>query len=345
MDNREEIKKVNKYFFVTALVGLIAEFFYPFKTDSMVVQLIYTQVIFLLPSVAYMILNHKKYITTVRLKKMSFGNIILTILFGLLFSPVLTFVNALSLVFTKNSVSGTMISLTNEVPWIIGMLVVTVLPAICEETVYRGVLFNEYGKYDMVKGALLSGLIFGLMHRNLNQFSYAFVMGFIFGLMIEATGSILSTMILHFMTNGTSVTLLYLYRPLYEFVQKLQEEAAALGETDTAEMLGSAFGDTSLSYDEWIQSVTTVAGKDVIIQSLPGYALNAVIFGILAFLIYRIIAKNTGNWEKIKSAFTGKTDKKGSWKDLFTPYCIAGIAICVGIMVLYEISLALAGNI
>lgn len=40
------------------------------------------------------------------------------------------------------------------------------------------------------------------MHMNFNQMAYAVVIGLIFGFVVEATGSIIPTMIMHFLING-----------------------------------------------------------------------------------------------------------------------------------------------
>ena len=56
------------------------------------------------------------------------------------------------------------------------------------------------------KAALMSGLIFGLMHLNFNQFSYGFVLGVIFAAVVEASGSIYASMAIHFLINFQSAT-------------------------------------------------------------------------------------------------------------------------------------------
>lgn len=336
LENINEVGKINRYFLITALMGVYSAFFYPFKSDSIALMLVYSQLIFLFPSVMYMLLNKKKYRNTVRFNKIKVGNVFLIILFGILLSPVLTFINALSLVLTSNAVSNTMIGITEQVPWIIGFLLVAIMPAICEETVYRGVLFNEYGKYDILKGALLSGLLFGLMHRNLNQFTYAFFMGVVFALLVEASGSIISTMILHVMINGFSITLMYLYKPLYNFVSSTYESYVDDGNTLGINTIINGFGDVTLPYDEWMTSLMSVSESYTITQVINSYGMMAIICGVLAFFVFKAIAVNAGNWERIKAAFTPKEEKK-TWKVLFTLPCIIGILLCIVIMILYEI--------
>ena len=53
----------------------------------------------------------------------------------------------------------------------------------------------------MTGAALMSGLLFGCFHLNINQALYAFVMGIVFAYMVEATGSLWSSVIAHFAVN------------------------------------------------------------------------------------------------------------------------------------------------
>ena len=53
----------------------------------------------------------------------------------------------------------------------------------------------------------LSALIFGLLHLNFNQMPYAVYLGIVFALMVEATGSIYTSMLMHFLLNGFNVTI------------------------------------------------------------------------------------------------------------------------------------------
>ena len=83
-------------------------------------------------------------------------------------------------------------------------------PAICEELVMRGVVLSEYKYKTTFKAAIMNGLIFGLMHLSGQQFLYAAILGFLFAYIVRVTGSLFSTMIVHFVFNGFNMTLSYL---------------------------------------------------------------------------------------------------------------------------------------
>ena len=85
------------------------------------------------------------------------------------------------------------------------LLTVAVLPAICEEFTHRGLLLSEYKKLGFKKAVILSGLMFGLIHLNINQFFYATIIGMVLAVVTLYSRSIFPAMIIHFMNNGLNV--------------------------------------------------------------------------------------------------------------------------------------------
>ena len=80
-------------------------------------------------------------------------------------------------------------------------------------------------------------MVFGVMHRNLNQFFYAAVLGVVFCILVEITGSIYASMAAHFAINGWNVLLLAIQKPL----ASMTGETAAQAEL-TEEMLVATIG-------------------------------------------------------------------------------------------------------
>ena len=232
---------------------------------------------------------------------MKFADILLTLLFGILIQPVITLISALSMVFAKNVTGASIFEIADRVPFFVCLLLVAVMPAVMEETVYRGVFYNEYGKINPIKSALLSGLMFGIMHGNINQFCYAAVMGIIFALLVEATGSIISTMLVHFWTNASSVVMLYVYPKLYEVAKNYYKMYEEYGNTTMASMMEDIFGDMTLSAAEWTRQLMESAANIqlTVPQVLAMYGPQAVIMGALAFFVYKKIAVRSGNWDRI----------------------------------------------
>ncbi|MFI3237248.1 MAG: type II CAAX endopeptidase family protein [Lachnospiraceae bacterium] len=76
-----------------------------------------------------------------------------------------------------------------------------ILAPLFEEFFFRKMLIDRVVKYGERTSIILSGLVFGLFHGNLNQFMYAFVIGIFFGYVYIRTGKIIYPIILHAMVN------------------------------------------------------------------------------------------------------------------------------------------------
>lgn len=303
---KTNVKNINMVYLITVLITVIVPFLpLDFLAGNPVLGIVFSQVILALPAVVYMLAHRLPYAETVRFKKMRVADMLLAILFGILIQPVITLINALSMVFSKNVTGSSILGVAENVPFLAGLFLVAVLPAVLEETVYRGVFYNEYGKINPLKAALLSGLMFGIMHGNINQFCYAAVMGIIFALLVEATGSILSTMLVHFWTNASSVVMLYLYPKLYEFAKAYYNMYQEYGNTTMASMLEETFGDMTLPATEWVRQLMDSAAtlQLTVPQVLSLYAPQALIMGVLAFFIYKKLAVRNGNWQRICASF------------------------------------------
>lgn len=90
------------------------------------------------------------------------------------------------------------------------------LPAIVEEITFRSVIYGEYRKFGVIEGALLSSVLFALMHFSLNGFFTYFLCGVVLALIYEVTHSVFASMAAHFIYNILSV-----------FSHKLLNDAAA----------------------------------------------------------------------------------------------------------------------
>jgi membrane protease YdiL (CAAX protease family) len=78
---------------------------------------------------------------------------------------------------------------------------IAILPAICEELVFRGVITNGLKSYGTKTAVILSAVMFAIMHQNLQQLIYQMFLGAVMAYIILKTGSIIYTMLLHFFNN------------------------------------------------------------------------------------------------------------------------------------------------
>ena len=182
----------------------------------------------------------KKFGETIRLHKLSPLTIFLLIIMGIFLIPVVSFINALSMMFATNLVGDTIDTLS-DYGFLFSLFAIAVVPAFVEEVVYRGIFANTYMKRSYIKGALLSAFLFGIMHMNFNQFSYAFFIGIVFAFVMEITGSILSSIILHFMINGSSIVSYFIVTKVQDLLGEQEVQMATDSIQITWEVVGAYF--------------------------------------------------------------------------------------------------------
>ena len=93
---------------------------------------------------------------------------------------------------------------------ILALFVVAIVPAICEELVFRGIVLNGLRSRGKWVAVLLSALLFGLMHNNIEQLPYTFALGVVLGTLAYETGSILPGILTHAMNNAIVLISMYL---------------------------------------------------------------------------------------------------------------------------------------
>ena len=102
---------------------------------------------------------------------------------------------------------STPIALPNVMGWgIVGVIfVVAVLPAIFEELFFRGILLHGLKSYGETFAVLVCGALFALYHQNPAQTAYQFCCGAAFALVAVKAGTILPTVLSHFINNAAIV--------------------------------------------------------------------------------------------------------------------------------------------
>lgn len=137
--------------------------------------------------------------------------IALLMIFGLLFS--VSKINALTLEFlqllgyTPREDSSYLPSLKGGLI-IPALIVIAVLPAIFEEFLFRGVISrNVRESVGDVRAILLTGFCFSLFHGSPEQTVYQFISGCAFSFLAIRAGSILPSILIHFLNNAIIIVL------------------------------------------------------------------------------------------------------------------------------------------
>ncbi len=101
----------------------------------------------------------------------------------------------------------------NPLDLVLSVLVIAILPAVCEELVFRGVLLTSLARWlGSAAAVLLSAGAFGLVHFDPVRPVFAFVLGLALGILRVRSGSLAHTAIVH----GTFNTLTLFIAPLVD---------------------------------------------------------------------------------------------------------------------------------
>lgn len=166
-----------------------------------------TQVLFLFSFLGYSIIKKVNIIKQINLKfNLNFIQVLLIIVIGLIamygFAPLVNYITYWleQLGLQSSTFSG--LNLSNFGYLILNIIIVALLPAICEELIFRGAILNGLKKYGAVVMIVISSVMFSIMHLNIQQTIYQLVLGAILASVVMITGSIISSMILHFFNNA-----------------------------------------------------------------------------------------------------------------------------------------------
>lgn len=241
------------------------------------------------------------------LKKLDWKTIGMCILLAYLCMPLITVVNLLSQIWVENTVSETL-GAVSSLSFPVTLLSIAVIPAIVEECLCRGVFYGSARSAGVLKAAVASAVIFALIHRNFNQFSYALVLGLIFALLVEVTGSLFSSMIVHFVVNGHNVVMM----EVYKWASSLIPE----GELATAQAAASA------------------STGEVLMSGILIFGVIATITTAIAIVVFIWIGNHNGRLEHVTGMFKEWKEKKTR---LITPSWVVAAVLLVGYMVYYDI--------
>ena len=81
------------------------------------------------------------------------------------------------------------------------ILVYALLPAVCEELVYRALLCAEYQKSGVLCAIVLSSLLFGMLHFDMRFLLLYVLSGAFLAITMYATNNVIVPMLLHFIYN------------------------------------------------------------------------------------------------------------------------------------------------
>ena len=207
-------KKINWIFLAVILLNIalvvLMLVVYPVFELGIVSNLIVSQLVILVPSLIGVLASRENLIELAGFRKFKISSALMTVLFTFLFMPLVSLINMISMCFVDNAVAAVSGEIL-ETPFLVMLVLMGILGPMSEELVCRGIIYHGYKRTGtMMQAMLLSSMIFALMHMNFNQAAYAFVIGIAMVLLVEATGSIWSSILIHVTFNTQQVCLMYL---------------------------------------------------------------------------------------------------------------------------------------
>lgn len=207
-------KKANWLFLVIILVHIAVVTLLVRAGDRITLDIItnclVSEGIIIAPAILFLLPTKSRMNEVLGFHRIRISTFFMIFLFTVLITPLVTVLNALSMFFADNAVAamqGDILGVSFPVMW----LLIGVYGPFCEEFVFRGAIYGGYKKSGGVVGAiLLSSLAFGLMHMNFNQAIYAFVIGILLSMLVEATGSLWASVFCHMIFNSFSVCMMFL---------------------------------------------------------------------------------------------------------------------------------------
>ncbi|MCR5357524.1 MAG: CPBP family intramembrane metalloprotease [Lachnospiraceae bacterium] len=302
-------RRVNGFFLSILIISLGAPVLLSYLASGGVkmgtmMSLVLTQLLILVPSLVFLLIFKCDLSEWIPFKKLKTGTVLLIMLFTFLIMPFISLINVISQLFTVNEVIGISEGFTGISPVIVTLIVGFIGP-FCEEFTFRGVIFGGLRRSGYVfAAAVISAIFFGLMHLNLNQMCYALVMGVLFSMLTEATGSIWAPIISHALLNTWNIVELYVTEAVYS---KLGMDVFDLAE----------------------EAVDT----DMKLGMIGVLAAVSAVTMLLAAGAYIGIYEHEGRKEEVSAMFCRPDvdpddEEKGS-RPLLTFGGYAGIAICV----------------
>lgn len=216
--------------------------------------------------------------------------------------PVIIAMNALTTAISDNTALDITDQFGGESFFAMWLFIGLIGPVV-EEFVFRGIILGGFRTTGRIFTAiLLSALLFALAHMNINQFSYTICAGIFWGLLVEATGSIIASMLCHISMNSISVILVFM---LDDNLEKIDE------------LMGTGAEESAITY-----LITGIM-----------FLVISVFTTMLAMLMLKVIALNEGRTGCFENIFRKKS-RAERFGSLFSVPLIAGICLSA-IMMIY----------
>ena len=278
--------------------SLFAGYFFPYAGIAMTALL--SELCLLIPAAFFLAKGRAGLASQLRLRLIKPTTVLMVLVYHICCYPIIIAMNAFTLLISDNAALDIQAEFMGESYFAIWFFVGLIGPLV-EEFVFRGVLLGGLRTTGRILSAIiLSAALFGMVHMNINQFSYTFFAGIYWGLLAEATGSLIPSVICHVMMNSLSVAAMYFY-------------------------------DNSLLELDGIMEQTEQAAASYLITGCV-FLVISVFTTVLAILMLKVISLNEGNTGCVENIFRKKT-RAERFGSLFSIPLAAGMVLSAVVII------------
>lgn len=186
-------------------------------SDWMVVMVITINLITILIVFLFFLARKDKFFSYIKMRKFKSTDVILIGVLGFFFNILIVGLVTLSselfpIQDKMEQYQALMEPLMNG-PFILVFIVVSISAPLFEETIFRGIILNDFKKATPIWTAIIiQGILFGVFHMNWIQGVYASVLGIVLGIIYIKYRSIWAPIFMHFTYNSTSFLLEYVFK-------------------------------------------------------------------------------------------------------------------------------------
>lgn len=169
-------------------------------------------------------------------KKMTVGQFLLALVmcYPILYCSnlVSTMITAVIGVLKGSAVENPLLNVVTNIDIVFIFVYMVIVAPILEELVFRKLIVDRTARYGEGAAIVVSGVMFGLFHGNLNQFMYAALMGMVLAFLYVKTGNIKVSIGMHMVINffGGFVSTLMLKAVNYTELMELTQRGASYEE-------------------------------------------------------------------------------------------------------------------
>jgi len=244
--------------------------------------------------------NLKEFLRLNRLTLKQIKYIVLIVIFSY---PIAVFLNYIGILFLSRfgRIMPNPIPIPSNIKeYLLSFIVIALTPGICEEVMFRGMIMRTYEVYGRKKAIILSAVLFGLFHFNLQNLLGPIFLGLMFGVLVSKTKSLLSSIVGHIVNNTVALTIGFLSNDIQKASTDIMPDTSVMAYGSfvlgiiallfwliVRKLLISFPVDTNEAYmlDEEDGAISSIKTGMSIIDIIP-IAIIIIIFLVWSYIIY-----------------------------------------------------------